>query len=58
MTERDWKRLFDEPIEVDGRELVTLLDAGKYITALPRKEHDVPEWQARRCSRGSASCAR
>ena len=27
-------------------QLVTLLDAGEYITALPKKEHDVPEWRA------------
>ncbi len=46
MTERGWRRPFDEPIEVDGRELVTLRDAGEYITALPKKEHEAPEWQA------------
>jgi hypothetical protein len=26
--------------------LVTLLDAGEYITALPKKEHAALEWQA------------
>ena len=31
---------------MDGRKLVTLLDAGEYITALPRKEHAAPEWLA------------
>jgi hypothetical protein len=46
VTERGWRRPFDEPIEVDGRELVTLRDAGEYITALPKKEHEAPEWQA------------
>lgn len=25
---------------------MTLLDAGHYITALPKKEHSAPEWQA------------
>ena len=45
MTERGWKRLFDDPVEVDGRKLVTLLDAGEYIAALP-KRHAAPEWQA------------
>ena len=25
---------------------VTLRDAGKYITALPKNEHATPEWQA------------
>ena len=29
-----------------GRALVTLEDAGKYITKLPKAEHEVPEWQA------------
>ncbi|KJC37716.1 hypothetical protein [Bradyrhizobium sp. LTSP857] len=46
MTERGWRRPFDEPIEVDGRTLATLLDAGAYIAALPKKEHAAPEWQA------------
>jgi hypothetical protein len=41
-----WRRPFEDPIEVDGRKLVTLLDAGEYITALPKKEHDAPEWRA------------
>jgi hypothetical protein len=30
----------------DGRELVTLKDAGDYITTLPEAEHIAPEWQA------------
>ncbi|MGK7057845.1 hypothetical protein AB4853_15385 [Bradyrhizobium sp. 1050_B9_N1_2] len=25
---------------------MSLLDAGKYIAALPKKEHAAPEWQA------------
>jgi hypothetical protein len=42
-----WKRAFDDPIPLpDGRELVTLQDAGHYITKLPKAEHDAPEWQA------------
>jgi hypothetical protein len=41
-----WGRPFEEPIEVDGRTLATLLDAGEYIAALPKKVHDVPEWRA------------
>lgn len=28
-----------------GRELVTLEDAGNYITKLPKAEHETPEWQ-------------
>lgn len=44
---RGWKRRFDEPIELPrGRELVTLQDAGTYITKLPKVEHTAPEWQA------------
>ena len=31
----------------DGRKLLTLKDAGAYIIiALPKTEHDAPEWQA------------
>ena len=26
--------------------MVTLLDAGEYIGALPRKEHQAPKWRA------------
>jgi hypothetical protein len=39
-------RSFDDPIEVRGRKLVTLRDAGEYIAALPWKVRDAPEWQA------------
>jgi hypothetical protein len=47
MPDRDWKRAFDEPIPApDGRELVTLEDAGNYIIKLPKAEHEAPEWQA------------
>jgi hypothetical protein len=60
----------DDPIDADGRKLVTLRDAGHYIAELQEAEHDAPEWQAamealilvagskmaRRCSPGSASC--
>jgi hypothetical protein len=31
---------------VGGRKLLTLRDAGEYIAALPKKDHDAPEWQA------------
>ena len=42
-----WGREFDDPIELpDGGELVTLKDAGNYITKLPKAEHEAPEWQA------------
>lgn len=47
----DWSRAFDDPITLpDGRELVTLRQAGEYITKLPKAEHDAPHWQlAMRC---------
>jgi hypothetical protein len=42
-----WGREFDEPIALpDGRKLIVLRDAASYITALPKKEADTPEWQA------------
>ena len=42
-----WSARFNEPIPLPkGRKLVTLKDAGAYITKLPKAEHDAPEWQA------------
>ena len=42
-----WGREFDEPIALpDSRKLVTLRDAASYITGLPKREADAPEWQA------------
>jgi hypothetical protein len=47
VAERGWKRLFDDPIPLPrGRQLVTLEDAGNYITKLPMAEHEAREWQA------------
>jgi hypothetical protein len=46
VADRGWGRPFEESIEVDGRKLVTLRDAGEYIAALPKKEHDQLEWLA------------
>ena len=40
MLDRGWKRPFD------GRRLVTLEDAGNYITKLPKAIHEAPERQA------------
>jgi hypothetical protein len=41
-----WKRPFEYPIALPhGRQLVTLQDAGDYITKLPKAEHSAPEWQ-------------
>jgi hypothetical protein len=42
----DWSRPFEDPIPVpDGRTLLTLKDAGDYITSLPKAEQDLNEWQ-------------
>ena len=44
---RGWNRPFDDPIPLSrGRLLVTLADAGNYITKLPKAEHKAKEWQA------------
>jgi len=44
--ERGWGRRFEEPIKLPGgRDLVTLEDAGRYITKLPKAEHEAAEWQ-------------
>ena len=41
-----WSARSEEPIPPpNGGELVTLKDAGTYITKLPKAEHDAPEWQ-------------
>ena len=42
-----WSRKFDKPITLPkGRQLITLEDAGTYITKLPEAEHTAPERQA------------
>jgi hypothetical protein len=42
-----WKRPFDDAIPLPrGRSLVTLEDAGAYITKLPKAVHEGAEWQA------------
>jgi len=47
MADNGWQRKFEDPIPLpDGRRLVTLRDAADYITSLPKKESDLPEWQA------------
>jgi hypothetical protein len=45
--DRGWKRSFEDPIPLPrGRQLITLQDAGAYITKLTKAEHEAPEWQA------------
>ena len=47
MLDRGWKRSFEDSIPLPrGRQLVTLEDAGNYITQLPKAEHEAKEWQA------------
>jgi hypothetical protein len=42
-----WSARFDDPIPLPkGRQLLTLKDAGAYITKLPKAEHEAAEWQA------------
>ena len=42
-----WSSPFEDPIPLPrGRSLVTLKDAARYITKLPKAEHSAPEWQA------------
>jgi hypothetical protein len=38
-----WSAPFELP---NGRDIVTLEDAGNYIAKLPKAELDAPEWQA------------
>ena len=43
----DWSRAFDDPITLPGGDqLITLLDAGNYITGLSKAEQQFDEWQA------------
>ena len=42
-----WKREFNDPIPLPrGRQLITLEDAGNYISQLRKAVHEAPEWQA------------
>jgi hypothetical protein len=41
-----WSAPFDDPIELpDGRKLITLHDAARFIQKLPKATHDLPRWQ-------------
>src|SRR5450631_1608480 len=40
-----WARPFDDPILLDGRELLTLRDAADFIMKLPKAEQHLEEWQ-------------
>lgn len=43
---KGWMQPFDDPIPLPrGRQLVTLQDAGTYITKLPKAEQKLEEWQ-------------
>jgi hypothetical protein len=41
-----WDRRFADPIELPGKNLITLRDAAHYVTKLPKAEHDADDWQA------------
>jgi hypothetical protein len=44
MTDRGWKRPFEDPIPLPrGRHLVTLEEAAGYIMKLPKAEHEAQE---------------
>ena len=46
MTANGWSKAFEDPIVLDdGRELVTLRQAGHYIAALTEAEQHLPHWQ-------------
>ena len=46
MAATGWKRPFDDPIPLpDGGQLVTLNDAGNYITGLPKADQRLNEWR-------------
>lgn len=46
MAAKGWSRRFETPIALaDGRDLVTLRDAGEYIAALPAKTAQESHWQ-------------
>jgi hypothetical protein len=47
VADRGWKRRFEESIPLPrGRSLITLEDAGRYITRLPKAELEAWGWQA------------
>jgi hypothetical protein len=47
MADNGWQREFEDPIPLpDGRMLVTLLDAGEYITTLSKADQQLDAWQA------------
>jgi hypothetical protein len=47
MATKGWSTPLDDPITLPrGRRLVTLQDAGTYISKLPKAEHEAAEWQA------------
>jgi len=46
VSKRGWRRKFEDTIPLpDERKLVTLRGAATYITALPKKDSALPEWQ-------------
>lgn len=47
MAASGWSQAFADPVPLpEGGELVTLIEAGRYIATLPAKVQNRPEWQA------------
>lgn len=47
MAETGWSKRFEDPVTLpNGRQLVTLLDAGNYVAGFRRKEAQHDHWQA------------
>jgi hypothetical protein len=42
----DFRRAVEYLKDLIAEQLFTLLDAGSYITKLPKAEHEAPDWQA------------
>lgn len=40
-----WSKRFDDPIAIEGGELVTLRDAAAYVQGLAKSEQSKPHWQ-------------
>jgi hypothetical protein len=57
MTDQGWGRSFKNPIEVRRPQVADAAgDAGEYIAALPKKDHNAPEWRARRIAVAPPLC--
>jgi hypothetical protein len=54
-TKKGWQRKFEDPTSLpNGKKLITPRDAADYITSLPKKESDLPDWRNRGADAGVA----